>query len=504
MYFSPFDHGLVRTLLLIGICSFALTGQTPNDGSYNVSFNAEATGDRYGHSVAVSDGGASIAIGGFFNDTGGSNAGHVRVFSYGSEGWRQLGEDIDGAAATELLGTSVALNGSAERVVVGGSGGDENGQDAGVVRVYDLTFPGEDWQQVGGDIIGEFAGNLAGNAVAITSAGDVVAVAEFGYEDFRGQVRTFRLENGEWMAFGGTLRGVEAGDDFGISIDLSHDGAVLAVGASSISNNRPGTVRTYELLDGEWAQAGNALTGGGTDGFGESISLSADGNMLAVGAPLRNNSRGKFQVYTFEGDNWAEFGETPEGSAEGDSYGFKVALGGNSGSGLEVAVSAPRNGAGGLNAGAVSVLFYDAEVDRWFPDGDPLLGEPFGQFGLAMDYASTGDALVVGSEFLINDETVGGQVRTYDYGITISIEVVTTEREALRVFPNPTDGSQVTLTVPAALRNGRVQLLDAAGRLMISQPVAAGELATDNLPGGAYLLRVTTDAAMQQTTLIVR
>ena len=49
-------------------------------------------------------GGDIIAIGAQFNDDNGSNAGHVRVYQYSSGSWSQLGSDIDGASAGDQIG----------------------------------------------------------------------------------------------------------------------------------------------------------------------------------------------------------------------------------------------------------------------------------------------------------------------------------------------------------------------------------------------------------------
>ena len=48
--------------------------------------------------------------GGYQNDGTGSNAGHVRVFNWSGSAWIQLGGDIDGEAANDYFGTSVALS----------------------------------------------------------------------------------------------------------------------------------------------------------------------------------------------------------------------------------------------------------------------------------------------------------------------------------------------------------------------------------------------------------
>ncbi len=73
---------------------------------------------------------------------------------------------------------------------------------------------------------------------------------------------------------------------FGGPVSLSADGNTLALGAPRESDSRDGAVYVFEHVDGKWRQearlkASNADPG---DLFGHALSLSADGNSLAVGA----------------------------------------------------------------------------------------------------------------------------------------------------------------------------------------------------------------------------
>ncbi|MCB9292171.1 MAG: FG-GAP repeat protein [Lewinellaceae bacterium] len=78
----------------------------------------------------------------------------------------QLGQDIDSEAAFDEFGYSVALSADGSRVAVGAPFNDGNGPDAGQVRVYD--FIGGAWVQAGGDIDGEAAGDEFGWSVALS------------------------------------------------------------------------------------------------------------------------------------------------------------------------------------------------------------------------------------------------------------------------------------------------------------------------------------------------
>jgi hypothetical protein len=124
--------------------------------------------------VALSSDGTIVAIGGSFNDGTGSDAGHVRVLQWSGSAWVQLGGDVDGEAAGDKFGGSVALSSDGTIVAIGGFMNDASGSDAGHVRV--LQWSGSAWVQLGTDIDGEAAGDQFGVSVALSSDGTIVAI----------------------------------------------------------------------------------------------------------------------------------------------------------------------------------------------------------------------------------------------------------------------------------------------------------------------------------------
>ena len=57
-------------------------------------------------------------------------------YTYNTTSWVQLGEDIDGEAASDQSGRSVSLSNDGSIVAVGAYGNDANGDNSGRVRVY--------------------------------------------------------------------------------------------------------------------------------------------------------------------------------------------------------------------------------------------------------------------------------------------------------------------------------------------------------------------------------
>ena len=101
-----------------------------------VDIDGEAAGDAFGSSVALSADGLRLAVGATANDGNGSNAGHVRVFYWSAGAWVQSSQDLDGEAPGDAFGSSVALSADGSRLAAGGSSNDGNGSGSGHVRVF--------------------------------------------------------------------------------------------------------------------------------------------------------------------------------------------------------------------------------------------------------------------------------------------------------------------------------------------------------------------------------
>ena len=193
--------------------------------------DGEAAGDNSGWSVSLSSDGSVMAIGAMFNDGTSNDAGHVRVYEKVGYAWTQLGGDIDGEAASDWSGYSVSLSSDGSIVAIGAYGNDGTASNAGHVRVY--SYSSGTWTQLGVDIEGEYGGGYAGYSVSLSADGSVVAVGEIQNGDngaFSGQVRMFSYSGGVWTKLGQDLVG-SAGDKSGESVSLSADGLMVAIGS---------------------------------------------------------------------------------------------------------------------------------------------------------------------------------------------------------------------------------------------------------------------------------
>ena len=99
---------------------------------------------------------------------------------------------------------------------------------------------------------------------------------------------------GEWVQIGDDINGQAANDRSGASVSLSANGLVVAVGSPNNEDNGflSGNTRVFGYKGGEWVQNGQDILGETiADQSGSSVSISADGRTVAVGSP-RNRGNG--------------------------------------------------------------------------------------------------------------------------------------------------------------------------------------------------------------------
>jgi Flp pilus assembly pilin Flp len=383
-----------------------------------IDIDGEANTDYSGWSVAISSDGSIVAIGAPFNDGGGSNAGQVRAYQNIAGTWTKIGADIDGEAADDNSGMSVAISSDGTTVAIGAINNDGIGSNAGQVRVY-KNIVGT-WTKIGNDIDGEAAGDFSGNSVAISSDGTIVAIgAPFNDEGGiinAGQVRVYQNIASTWTKIGADIDGEAANDYSGWSVAISSDGATVAIGATynDGGGSGAGQVRVYQYSNNAWTQIGADIDGEAAgDVSGCSVSISSDGTTVAIGARYNDggvSDAGQVRVYKNNAGTWTKIGNDIDGEAVGDQSGYSVSI---SSDGTTVAIGARYNDGGGSDAGQVRV--YQYSNNAWTQIGADIDGEAAGdESGCSVSISSDGTKAAIGASF--NDGggfNSGGQVRVY-------------------------------------------------------------------------------------------
>ena len=277
-------------LLMMGLGVVASNGHVARAvttiSQLGLDLDGEAANDQSGYSVAMSADGNRIAIGARYNDGSGNNAGHVRVYTLANGTWTQTGSDINGEAAGDNSGWSVAMSADGNRIAIGAPYNDGSAADSGHVRVY--SWNGTAWTQTGADIDGEAAEDQSGFSVAMSSDGNRIAIGAIlndGNGITAGHVRIYTLANGTWTQTGSDIDGQDAGDYSSYSLDMSADGNHIVIGAISADH-----ARVFSLVNGAWLQTASDIDGEAAgDNSGFSVAMSASGTRIAVGAMLNDN-----------------------------------------------------------------------------------------------------------------------------------------------------------------------------------------------------------------------
>ena len=448
-------------------------------GTGNINVTSLDASDYFGCGVSLSGDGNWLAVGAYQDDgpnhaTATLETGAVHLFklhydqdTHAYDGGAYVGIIGDGYQSTDELiatdvpqlegadyfGYSVALNGNGTLLAVGALNDDGFGIGTSPANNYGAVY-----------LFG-LSHNPAGDYAAGTSLGTI----GYGYQQTSG---THDIDVG---APDPKLGAVNNSDTFGISVSLSYDGRLLAVGAQGddgLHDIETNAGAVY-LLKLNYDTSTGAYTGGahvGTIGygyleddansninipldkldyFGGSVSLSADGKLLAAGTAydcgygnLMYNT-GAVHLFSFTGTDFSDgslVGTVGAGylgehsvsfsSSAGDYFGYSVSLNGN---GRLMAVGAiGDDGFGNISSDTGAVYLFSFS-DSFFSGGtlQSVIGKGYAlgnnydvaaldandHFGTAVSLNSNGTLLAVGAsgdDGVDNSVTDSGALYLFD------------------------------------------------------------------------------------------
>ena len=222
------------------------------------------------------------------------------------------------------------------------------------------------------------------------------------------------------VQIGQTINGEAQNDLSGNSVALSADGTIVAIGAINNTGSGiwSGQVRVYNMQGDTWVQMGQDIDGeSANDKSGADISLSSDGTILAIGAPSNdvngdeNGFAGHVRVYNYDGNSWVQMGQDINGLGVLDEFGSSLSI---SSDGTRVAIGGPSNDGAAQNAGHVRV--FDFEGGSWVSVGQTIQGVAQNDdCGADVELSADGNILAVGSPlFDVEGINAMGQVIIYE------------------------------------------------------------------------------------------
>ena len=380
--FDPIDDGSID-----GPPGDAFTGMKV---TYVKASNTGQT-DQFGSCVALSADGNTLAVGALYEDGGATgvngtpddtatDSGAAYVFVRSGDTWvQQAYIKPSNTDSQDLFGCAIALSADGNTLAVGAYL--EDSSSIGINGAQDNSALGDN----------------SGAAYVFVRVGDAWS-----------QQAYIKASN------------TDQSDNFARALALSADGNTLAVGCylegssatgiggDQTNNNatKSGAVYIYTRSGTTWAQQEyiKASNTGMDDQFGWSVSLSQDGNTLAVGAVLEDSNgtseadnsatdAGAAYLYVRSGSSWLERAYVKGGGLAGDYFGQSVTLSAD-GSTLSVGAIYADAGPTAVNCGEANVYYSTGGRDNlrlWSFDAGDTAGRGIGLSG-------NGTLLVVGAD----------------------------------------------------------------------------------------------------------
>ena len=313
--------------------------------------------------------------------------------------WQQLGSDFDGEEEYANAGYSLSLSDDGLTVAYGAP---QNNLVAGKTKIF--TWNGNTWIQKGVDLIGLANYERSGTSIDLSADGNAIVIGATGYSDvfqYCGAARIYKWDGNTWQQQGNSIVGQQDGEGFAYAVSMSEDGETVAIGAPlrTIDLNTwssIGLARVYHWNGSEWVQVGSELTGQAEDDwFGSSVSLNSDGNYLAVGAKastVNGSESGYAKVFHWDNSSWIQVGDDFIGE-QGESLGSSLKLTPDAHS---IVIGSPLSSDGGSYKGKLRV--YDLVNNFWEQRGSEIGGSAISErFGHSVSISNNGIHIAVGS-----------------------------------------------------------------------------------------------------------
>ena len=365
--------------------------------------------DLFGYSVAV-DGNTAV-IGAHQDDdaTNGDNSGSAYVFTKNSGGWSQAAKlTADDGAANDEFGYSVAVDG--DTIVVGAHQNDADTDDNDEGAAYVFTKPASGWADITQTAkltaFGAAAGDEFGISVAVD--GNTILVGAHQNDSSDGAAYIFTKPFTGWADSSETAKLIAydaaADDEFGISVALDGDTAVIGARQNDDNGSQSGSAYVFTKVSGVWSQKAKLIASDGAadDQFG--ISVAVNGDTVVVGARQDDTSNGAAYVFTKVSGVWKHVAKlTADDGAANDEFGISVAVDGDT-----IVVGAHQNDADDQdNDEGAAYVFITDSAGGWSQKAKLTASDAAALDRYGYSVAVSGDTVVVGAPYNDYDDTDG-------------------------------------------------------------------------------------------------
>lgn len=245
-----------------------------------------------------------------------------------------IGNSINGSFGQELS-LDIAINSNGDKLMFGIP--NYPNSNNGIVTEYSM---GSSWQAINAIVNDPIQASRFGTSLSISNNGNRVAIGapfHWYHQPFgvgKVYVYDYNVATSNWELVGNIIDGVNTRDLFGQEISLSADGNRLAISGYLADVNGitdSGLVRVFQFnsSNSQWEQMGDDFYDNEiAKDFGSSCVLSKDGSTLVIGIPGKSSNQGETRVYRWyeSGSFWGQVGATLMGDNTTERFGSSVVV----------------------------------------------------------------------------------------------------------------------------------------------------------------------------------
>jgi len=351
-----------------------------------------AGGDQLGNSVSVL--GDVAVIGAYEDNDNGMNSGSAYIYRFDGTSWTQEAKLLpaDGVV-NDRFGISVSISGNV--AIIGAHNGFHNGARSGSAYVF--RYDGTNWTEEVKLLAADRA-PIDRFGISVSVSGDIAMIGAYLDDDkgnMSGSVYVYRYDGTNWAEEAKLLPADgAAGDQFGFSVSISDDVAVIGAYGDSDNGVDSGSAYIYRYDGASWAEEAKLLAADGAtvDYFGTSVSISDD--VAVIGARLDDDNglnSGSAYIFRYDGANWTEEAKllATDGAAT-DLFGYSVSVSGDT-----AVIGSRRDDDNGTDSGSAYIYRYDGTNWEEQAKQSPADGAANDQFGSSVSVS--GDTALIGA-----------------------------------------------------------------------------------------------------------
>jgi hypothetical protein len=360
--------------------------------------NKEAS-DSFGNAVSISSDGTHVIIGAFTKSDGKTNSGAAYIYTFENEEWIQkayLRLGVNQIQTNSRFGSSVAMSGDGQHVIVGCPYFDSTEDSAGRAYIYSLVNGVWGSQVELGQSIVQIRNGRFGYSLAMNTDGTSVIVGSENYHTYM-----FSLIDGVWEDVKIFYRNGSS-----VSMNTAGDRAVIGLVTDDAGGADSGAAFVYSRVDGVWVEEKLIPSDSEASAkFGWSTSMSSGGDRMVIGSHLKDENgltnTGASYIFSRVNGVWIEAKIVPSDSEGNAQFGQNVSI---SGSGDRVVIGAFLDDATGLADAGAAYVYDLSSAGQIIASGNALVAKG----STVKSYDINGDAVtsIIDMPATIGDLTI--------------------------------------------------------------------------------------------------